>query len=382
MNCKKIIAGALLAGLLLTGTPVLAEAGAQASIEDSQRLDATYTLAINAINAEDYATARQYLDICFAYCDPKSDPEMYADLLLKQACINVIEGQTDMALLQLDACLRIQPELANAYLVRTEIYSGLGDVDRAVENLEKYIELTNDTSLYQTVAQLQENGGNLEAAQAAYDKYVEGAGGEVAEAGFQSGLYKMEAGRFEEAIADFEAYLEDETFASGALYNIGVCRMNMGDHAAAIEAFDGCLEKGGQYDGLYYNRGVCHMMNGDLTGAIADFKQSVESGAYVADANFYIGLCEMQNNNYASAVAVFTELIDDEALQVSDAVYYYRGVCRAADGDLEGALEDYTRCIDDGYELSQTYYQRAQVYAALGDVEKQNSDLRESLKNA
>jgi len=43
-------------------------------------------------------------------------------------------------------------------------------------------------------------------------------------------------------------------------------------------------------------------------------------------------------------------------------------------------VADYTTCIDHGYELAQTYYQRAQVYAALGDTENQNSDLQNSLK--
>lgn len=48
---------------------------------------------------------------------------------------------------------------------------------------------------------------------------------------------------------------------------------------------------------------------------------------------------------------------------------------------LEGALADYTKCIENGYELSESYYQRAQVYAALGETEKQNEDLANSLKS-
>ena len=45
-------------------------------------------------------------------------------------------------------------------------------------------------------------------------------------------------------------------------------------------------------------------------------------------------------------------------------------------------MADYTVCIEQKYELAQSYYQRAQVYAALGDTEKQNADLAESLKYA
>ncbi len=54
-------------------------------------------------------------------------------------------------------------------------------------------------------------------------------------------------------------------------------------------------------------------------------------------------------------------------------------MCNAALGNLEEAKADYTVCIEHGYELAQSYYQRAQVNAALGDTEGQNADLQASL---
>ncbi len=392
MNVKKLIAAGLTAGMLLTAVPTVAEETDAVAIVDTQKLDASYTLALNAINAEDYDTAKEYLNVCFAWCDPQSNPTMYADLLLKRACIDVIEEKNDMALLNLDAALRVQPDLADAYLVRTQVYAAQGNVDAAIENLEKYIELTEDTSLYETVAQLQEANGNIEAAQAAYDKYVEGAGEEVEEAGFQSGLYKMQAGQLEEAIAAFEAYAEDETYGAGAAYNIGICKMNLGDYAGAIEAFNSCEEKGGAFEGIYYNRGVCALMSAEWEAAAADFAKSIESEPYVNDARYNLAICQMQQEEYETAVATFTALIGDGETEdaeeadaereVNDGAYYYRAVCNAALGNLEAALADYTVCIDHGYELAQSYYQRAQVYAALGDTENQNSDLRASLSVA
>ena len=313
-NMKKLMVVLLTVALLLMAMPVLAEEAApevQSSIVDTQKLDASYTLALNAINAEDYDTAKEYLSVCFAYCDPQTNPAMYADLLLKRACIDVIEEKNNMALLNLDAAIRVQPDLADAYLVRTQVYAAQGNVDAAIESLEKYIELTEDTSLYETVAQLNEAKGDIAAAQAAYDKYVEGAGGEVAEAGFQSALYKMQAGRLEEAIAGFEAYANDETYAAGAAYNTGICKMNLGDYAGAIEAFNGCEEKGGQFEGLYYNRGVCALLGEAWEAAAADFGKSIETEPYLDDARYNMAICQMQQEQYDTAVATFTELIGD-----------------------------------------------------------------------
>ncbi len=382
---KKMMISLMAACILLLTFGALGESAVQA---DAQKLDASYTLALNAINTEDYETAKEYLNICFAYCDPKTNPVMYADLLLKRACIDVIEEKNEMALLNLDAALRVQPDLADAYLVRTQVYAAQGNADAAIENLEKYIELTEDVSLYQTVAQLNEDKGDFEAAQAAYEKFVAGAGEEVQEAGFQSGLYQMQAGKLEEAIASFEAYAGDEVYGAGAQYNIGVCRMNLGDYAGAVEAFDACGSKGGEFEGLYYNRGVCNLMTGQWEAATADFKKSIESEPYVDDASYNLAISQMQQGEYETAVRGLTALIEkagtgeNAEFTLNDGVYYYRAVCNGALGNLEAAIADYTVCIDHGYDLAQTYYQRAQVYAALGDTEKQNSDLMSSLNYA
>ena len=104
---KKLIAAILALAMMLMLVPGMAEETQSVSAMDAQKLDATYTLALNAINKEDYATARKYLNIAFVYCDPQSNPTMYADLLLKQACIDVIEGDNSIALLALDAALEV-----------------------------------------------------------------------------------------------------------------------------------------------------------------------------------------------------------------------------------------------------------------------------------
>lgn len=368
------------------------------AITDNQKLDAAYTLALNAITSEDYETAKEYINICFAYCDAQSNPVMFSDLLLKRACIDVIEQKNDMALLNLDAATRVKPDLADAYLVKTQVYASLGDADRAISSLEKYIELTQDTAMYETVAQLQEAKGDIKAAQAAYDKFVAGAGAEVEEAGFQAGLYKMEAGNFQEAIVDFEAYKDNETYGAGAMYNIGICRMNLGEFATAVEAFVSCEEKGGTFEGLYYNRGVCRLLTEKWADAATDFAKSIETEPYRDDATYNLGICQMQQEDYETAEATFTRYIEDNEKTTADGeqaeagseterivnygAYYYRAACRAALGKLEDAVADYTVCIEQQYELAQSYYQRAQVYAALGDTEKQNADLAESLKYA
>ena len=74
---KKVLAAVLAITLMLVFVPAMAEETQSVSIADPQKLDAAYTLALNAINAEDYETAKEYLDICFVYCDPRDDSTLY-----------------------------------------------------------------------------------------------------------------------------------------------------------------------------------------------------------------------------------------------------------------------------------------------------------------
>ena len=353
----------------------------------AQKLDATYTLALNAIAKEDYATARKYLNIAFVYCDPQTNPTIYADLLLKQGCIDVIEEDYTIALLELDAALAVDPELADAYLVRTQVYTTTGEYAQAVASLEKYIELTGDVSMYATVAQLYEAMGDAESAQKAYDNII-AQGDADAETRFQAGLYRMDSGMYAEAAELFLSFTEDETYAPAAWYNIGLCRMYSSDYAGAAEAFSAAQEKGFTYDGLQYNLGICNLLQEDYAKAAEYFTASVESESYKDDARYNLAVCEMQLGDYEAAVAAFDELIanfeaaaaENPDVTLNDAVYYFRGACNAALGNLEAAVADYTTCIEHEYELAQSYYQRAQVYEALGDTEKQNADLEKSLQ--
>ena len=59
-----------------------------------------------------------------------------------------------VSLQELDAALRVQPDLADAYLVKTQIYTALSDFDTAIENLDEYIKLTEDTDLYDRICTL------------------------------------------------------------------------------------------------------------------------------------------------------------------------------------------------------------------------------------
>ena len=381
MNTKKLISIILAVLLVFAALPVLAEG----NMTNEQKLSASYLRMQNAINEKDYETAKDYINICFAYCDRQANPDIYAELLLKRGCIDSMQGKNDMALLFLDAAIATDPGLADAYMVRADIYSSTGELVKAAADLEKYIELSQDTSMYETLAQLQEASGNLPGAQEAWAKYMENAGTELEDAEFQNGVYKMGSGDLEGAIASFENYLENETYAAGAYFNIGLCRIDLQDYAGAVEAFNKCEEKGGTYDGLYYYRGISCLLNTAFEDAEASFNASIEKNeSYKDSARYNLALTKYYAEDYEAAIAAFTDYIDngEEGRILDYGAYYFRALAEGAAGRLEEAISDYTVCIENNYLTGSCYYNRAKVYEALGDTEHQNADLEAALKNA
>lgn len=88
MRVKRAIAGMLAMGMLALATPALAEAvptdvaqaaeapvaAVGAGMADSQKLDANYTLALNAIGTEDYEAAKEYLMSALRTAIPRPTP--------------------------------------------------------------------------------------------------------------------------------------------------------------------------------------------------------------------------------------------------------------------------------------------------------------------
>ena len=362
--------------VLLATLAVLAQP-AQAS--ETQKLDAYYSLALRYIETGEYDRALNYINACFDYFDEAEDTDLAADLYLKRACVYTMQDEDEAALQDLDKTLELAPDTANAYLVRTQIYSDSGLYSDAIENMEKYIELTDDQSMYQTLAQLYEASGDYESALSSYDTYTASTDVGETEASYQRGVYKMDLGLYSEAIEEFNGLTGDETYGISALYNIGVCNMNVQSYDEALEAFGKCIEAGGEFDGLYYNRGVCEMTQGDYEAAIADFTTSVDSESYAEDALYNRAICEMSSGKYSEAVSDFTTYLgQDENTGIeqkdNDIALYYRAVCEMSIPDYDAAVADFTACMDAGIMAEDSLFNRGLSYLQNENAEAAIAD--------
>ena len=391
--------------LALLMSPV---AFAEEVVYDAQKLDTNYALALAYIGREDYEKAMEYLNACLQFCDENSAPEVYADVHLKIACVHTIYQNYEEALKELDEALRVNPELAEAYLVKTQVHSDLGEYESAAAALQQYIDLTGDSSLYEVKAEIYSAVGNVDKALEAYKVYLQNDGNDGAETAYKTAIYSMEMAQYETAIDEFEKCIGNETYGPSSLYNIGVCYMRMEDYENALSFFDRCA--GQDFDGLYYNTAVCDMLLDKTEDAIEAFTNSIEKESFVSDAMYNRAICYVSTEQFANAIVDFTAYLDAqkaakvEALQaeadkaaeeagteaqtidpetveaVVDVATYYRGVCSLSIGDVESAIADFTACIDNDLAVQDCNFNRGLAYLQAGEYELAEADMTASVE--
>ncbi len=97
----------------------------------------------------------------------------------------------------------------------------------------------------------------------------------------------------------------------------------------------------------------------------------VPLAACASPTAFDRGLANLRAGRYAEAKAAF-----DEALQASAAALANRGVARARLGDLDGAIDDYTRALDLAPGDGDILFDRGNAWAAKGEYQRAMADFR------
>lgn len=390
---KKGIALVIMLVMLLTAVSALAAS-------DSQRLNRFYELAVQYIKSEMYDKAMTALDGALQYCDEEADKDFYADIHLKKGCVYVLQKDYENGQAELDEALRVDPELSDAYLVKTQIFSETGDFASAAATMEKYIELSNTPENYETLSSLYSQAGDSEKAAEAYQKFLEAANVEGAQSTYSMAVFKMDSGDYDGAIADFATIYEDADYGIAANYYTGVCYLQKAEYENALAAFEKCTDHAADFNGLQYNIGICSMQLGKLEEAIAAFTASIETETYKADALYNRAICSFTttaNEEMADEqkVTVLNSAVEDltaylaavtedakanaeegaEIPEVVDSANYYRGACYVSLGEYAKAIEDYTACIENDVLADDCLWNRALIYLQNGQIEEAKADL-------
>jgi tetratricopeptide (TPR) repeat protein len=161
-----------------------------------------------------------------------------------------------------------------------------------------------------------------------------------------------------------------------------------GDLDGAIEDYDKALDSEPRAAEVYVKRGGARRAKGDLNGAIDDFNQaydidplSVRNDRSVAEAYSNRGFIRTNKLDMPGAIYDFNKAL--ECYQGNPDLYFKRGRARLIDGDLTGAIEDFT----DGLALkpeaslaSLAYASRGYAHMLQGNEAEARKDFAESTK--
>lgn len=168
-------------------------------------------------------------------------------------------GDRDRAIADLSEVIRLDPGISQAYHVRGRQYAKKGDLDRALIDVTKSIELAPDSLAYEFRAELYEKKDQLVAA----FKDFEAAAGLAPKNSFSAELLQQARDRVGRPLAKYHA-------------DRGQLAAQNGDTDLAILDFNSALEYDPRNWRANLGRGGIYLQRGDLSKAGADIRTAIQ----------------------------------------------------------------------------------------------------------
>ncbi len=221
--------------------------------------------------------------------------------------------------------------IAEGYNNRGVAWQYRGDLDRAIEDYNKALEIFPD----------------------------------YFQAHNNRGVALVKKGEYKQAMVDFNRALELSPGYAKAYYNRGYVWHQQGNLDRAIDDYTKALEVRPGYAQAYNARGFAWDKKGDFDKAIADYSKAVEKDPRSADAYNKRGAVWAKKENYDEAIADYTIAIriDPDYAEA----YYNRAMAWHHKGNCERAIADSTEALDIDPNYAEAYNQLAWTLTVCED---------------
>ena len=252
------------------------------TLKGTDDLNDCYLTASIYIGSARYEEALTYIDKCLKLCDPVERSDFYTELLTKKGCLQTLQGENDEALKTLDLVTERDPQAADVYLVKAQIYFEQNNLEKLAETSAQYLEVVpDDVSVRITYLQTLAALDIADEAKKQGRIIIEDA---TADTGAKDDAYHILAmlalreENFKEALNNLQQVKDTKEKYPDVNYDIGVCQMSKGEFDEAIDYFTRSIEQDYNKQGCYYSRGVCEFSNDpvDYQSAYFDLLAAVE----------------------------------------------------------------------------------------------------------
>lgn len=161
---------------------------------------------------------------------------------------------------------------------------------------------------------------------------------------YNRGVMFQELGHHQEALLTFSQITDNTTRSAVVHFGIGVSHQKLGDTRKAVRAYDRAIELAPTYAEAYNNRGIVLQTLGRWYEAIADHRAAIDAEPTFADALNSLGAALHENRQDQEALDALDKAI---ALQPNHReALSNRAICLQALGRYDEAFAAYERAID------------------------------------
>ena len=332
------------------------------------------TYASLSIAKGDYKEAIGYLEHCIDLYSGDSDGEL-ALLWLRKGSLFTLTEDFKTAQDCYDKALQLDETIPDAYLLRAQMESELGNMEAAVKDLKRYESLAGPQPVIQAaLGGLYESAQDYENAEKCYTQAISSENYEVNILAAR-GRCRILLGDTEGALRDLERYLreggEDPTGDVHAM--LGMCRMEAQRYEDARKSFDAAIRAGYADEKLLWaQRVACDYILKDYDAVIQDGGKALElmeaqggTDGEMGELNQWIGFSYFIKNDYEAALQAFEQARKQNA-QLSE-ITYYAGICAMSVGKDEQAVEYFLESAERGEYTSVCMYNAALCEIRLED---------------
>jgi len=274
-------------------------------------------------------------------------------------------GDLDKALADCMKALEVDGKIADTYSVRGTIYESMGTHDKAIADFTKAIEM--DPAFSDAYG----NRGLSKNKIGDYDGAIDDCtraialNPSMAEAYNSRGYAYDQRGDTANASRDYSKALALNPYFVEAFNNQGFLYFKHGEYAKALDMYNKALENGPDYYECYNNRGCVYLAQGDLGRAMADFMKAVALNNRYAEAYANRGLVYYAQANFDRAIVDFTK-----AIEISPGfgkAYYCRALAYFQQKKYAESGKDVSRAEGLGYAVKSDFLEK--LRAASGGQE-------------
>ena len=256
--------------------------------------------------------------------------------------LQVNTGKYEEGIKLFTALIQDDPKLFAAYLGRGTAFALLGQLEAAVQDFSRAIDI-DPVNSDPWKRRAQSNGAMGRDQEALYDLCKAASLQKDHEVFHQRGLIYYKLKNYRKALTDFQESLKyEDNYLS--FNHLGLCYNALGQPKEAMSCFDKALDKAPSFKESWANLGQSYKDVGDFEKAYKMFTKALTIDPNYLHAYYTRGLALFGSGRHARALFDFERVVSLDAKNKDG--LHMQGICFHGLGVISKAIASYSKCVD------------------------------------